>query len=183
MTSKGIIKLMLQLSKALSNIPVMSLRTGGRVATALKPIINPNNLKIEGWYCEDRFDKHTLILLSQDVRDIVPQGIAVNDYENLVESGELVRMRKILETNFELLGKAVYTDTNRRLGKVNDYALDAGNYFIHKFYVTQPVYRNLSGGQLSIDRSQIVEITNKRITVRDVDEKVGAPVTVTLGAQ
>lgn len=174
---------MLQLSKNLFNVPVMSLRTGGKVAMALKPIINPNNLKIEGWYCQDSFEKKKLILLSQDVRDIVPQGIAINDYENLVEPSELVRMRKMLEVEFELLSKTVYTDSGRRLGKVNDYAVDSSSNFIQKLYITQPVYRNISGGQLSIDRSQIVEITDKRITVRDVDEKVGSPVTATLGVQ
>ncbi len=166
---------MLQLSNSLIGIPIMSLRTSGVVAIAELPIINPNNLKIEGWHCKDQFSKSPLILLTQDIRDIVPQGIAVDDFDRLSEPGELVRMQDILKLNFELIGKPVVTDRKRKVGKVSDYAIDASSFFIQKLYVSQPVYRSFSGGQLSIGRTQIVEITNSQIVVRDVDEKVGAP--------
>ena len=60
---------MLRLSESLVNRPVMSLRTGQQVVTAHEPIINPNNLKIEGFYCSDCFSKEELVLLYQDIRD------------------------------------------------------------------------------------------------------------------
>lgn len=163
---------MLQLSPSLKDIPVMSLRTGGLAATALRPVINPNNLKIEGWYCKDATSKKTLVLLSKDVRDIVPQGLAIDDHDVLSEASELLRLKEILTIDFDLVGKSVVTDSGRRLGKVVDYATDMSSLYIQKFYVSQPVYKNLAGGQLSIDRTQIVEITPKNVTVRDVDEKV-----------
>lgn len=165
---------MLQLSKNFQEVPVMSLRTGGKIAIATKPIINPNNLRIEGWYCEDIFSKSTLILLAQDLRDVVPQGFAVNDFEVLSEPGELVRLQKILELDFELIGKSVVSNHKRRLGKVADYALDPESMVIQKLYVARPVYKSLTDGQLSIDRSQIIEINDKRIIVREADIKVGA---------
>jgi sporulation protein YlmC with PRC-barrel domain len=169
---------MLQLAKSLIDVPVMSLRTGGLVAMAIKPIINPNNLKIEGWYCKDKFSKKTLILLGNDVRDLVPQGLAINDHDVLSETTELVRLKKVLELEFELIGKQVITDTKRKLGKVGDYAVDTSSLFVQKLYITQPLYRNLSGGQLIVDRGQIVEITNKTITVRDNLVKVPNAVNV-----
>ena len=165
---------MLQLSNSLLNIPVLSLRTTGVVAIAEKPIINPNNLKIEGWYCIDQFSKNTLILLTKDIRDIVPQGLAVDDYDRLSDPEELVRIQDIIQLNFEMIGKPVITETKRKVGKVSDYAVDVASYFIQKLYISQPVYRNLSGGQLSIGRTQIVEITNRNIVVRDVNQKIRA---------
>jgi len=165
---------MLQLSNTLIDIPVMSLRTLGVVATAERPIINPNNLKIEGWYCQDQFSKNTLILLSKDIRDIVPQGLAIDDYDSLSEPEELVRLQEILEIGFELIGKLVITDRKRKVGKVTDYAVDANSFTVQKLYVSQPVYKNLTGGQLSIGRTQIVEITNRHVVVKDVEEKIGA---------
>jgi sporulation protein YlmC with PRC-barrel domain len=167
---------MLKLSNSLLNVPVMSLRTGGKVASALRPLINPNNLKIEGWFCEDNFSKSTLILLARDVRDFVPQGLAINDHDDLSVPEELVRLQDVIELNFELIGKSVVTDQKRRLGKVNDYALDTSSMVIQKLYVTRPMYRSLADSQLSIDRSQIIEITNRRVLVRDADEKVGRAV-------
>ena len=169
---------MLQLSNSLINIPVMSLRTSGIVAIIESPIINPNNLKIEGWYCRDQFTKNLLILLSQDVRDIVPQGVAIDDYDRLSEPDELIRLQEVLKLEFAVIGKPVYTDMKRKVGKVNDYAVDMATFHIKKLYISQPVYRNFSGGQLSIDRNQIVEITNQRIIVRDVDEKLGSSAAV-----
>lgn len=162
---------MLKLSKHITDIPVMSLRSSGKVATALRPIVNPNNLQIEGWRCEDTFSKNELILLKQDVRDFVPQGIAVDDHDVLSEPEELIRLREVLELDFEIVGKQVVTNHRRRLGKVNDYALDPLTMKIQKLYVSRPVYKSLSEGQLTIDRSQIIEITSSKVVVRDADVK------------
>lgn len=162
---------MLQLSNDITNVPVMSLRTGGKIATATKPIINPNNLKIEGWYCQDVFNNEVLVLLAQDLRDKVPQGFAVNDYEVLSTPAELVRLKDVLELEFDLLGKLVVTNHRRRLGKVSDYAVEPQSMLIQKLYVSRPLYRALNDGQLSIDRTQIIEINHKRIVVRDADVK------------
>ncbi len=158
---------MLKLSGTLTNTPVMSLRTGGPVGSTLSPIINPNNLKIEGFYCSDRFSKDRLILLSQEIRDIIPDGIVVNDHEAMSDPNDLVRFKKILELDFELIGKKVYTTQKKNLGKITDYAVDSSSMYIQKMYVTQSLVKNLKGGQRSIDRSQIVEITDQKIVVSE----------------
>lgn len=158
----------------MKNLSVMSLRTGGKVASAIKPVINPDNLKIVGWYCEDQFSKQNLVLLAQDVRDFVPRGIAINDHEDLSEPEELIRLKDVLELDFELLGKQVVTDQKRRVGKVSDYAADAESLIITKLYVSRPMYKSLTEGQRIIDRKQIVEITNKKVVVKDVDVKQSA---------
>lgn len=149
------------------NRPVMSLRTGGQVATATAPIINPNNLKIEGWYCLDRFSKDPLILLSQDVRDVIKQGIVVNDHEVLVDPEDLIRLRPILELQFELLGKPVFSNNKKRLGKVSDYAVEMPTLYIQKLYTAQSLVKSFTGGSLSIDRNQIIEITRAKVVVAD----------------
>jgi sporulation protein YlmC with PRC-barrel domain len=159
---------MLQLSGSLLNRPVMSLRTGGPVGQTLMPIINPNNLKIEGFYCEDRFSKTPQILLAQEIRDFIPQGIVVNDHDALTDPEELVRLKDVLELKFELLGKPVVTISKQKVGKVNDFAADGETLYIQKLYVGQPLIKSFSGGQLSIDRTQIVEITNKKIVVQEI---------------
>ena len=170
---------MLLLSKSLLNQPVLGLRTGGQLAVTTGLIINPNNLKIEGFYCEDRFDKQQLVLLSQEIRDIITQGIVVNDHEALSEPDELVRLQKVIELQFELLGKTVVTVKKQRLGKVNDFAADSTSLYVQKLYVGQSLLKSFSGGQLSIDRTNIVEITNRKIVVQEIlkPTKAGAPMT------
>lgn len=163
---------MLKLSQNIIDLPIMSLRTGGRVGTATIPIINPNNLQIEGWHCTDIFSNESLVLLKSNMRDFVPQGIAVDDHEAMTDPEDIIRLKEILEINFELISKPVITDSKRRLGKVADYAIDPLSLKVQKLYVSRPVYKSLTDGQLSIDRSQIVEITNKKVVIRDVDIKI-----------
>lgn len=156
------------LSNNLIERPVMSLRTGGKVATTTRAVINPNNLRVEGFHCQDTVDKKLqLILLSIDIRDIVPQGIVVNDHSVLSEPGDLVRLKETLQINFELIGKPVFTDNKSRIGKVSDFAVDLSSLYIQKIYVAQSVIKSFAGGNLSVDRSQIVEITNKKIVIQD----------------
>ncbi len=156
------------------NRPVLSLRTGTQVATALTPIINPNNLKIEGFYCHDDASRQQLILVAQDVRDVMPQGIVINDHDVLTEASELVRLQDLLRINFVLLGKPVITSSKGKLGKVSDYAVETQSLYIQKLYVSQSLFKSFSGGNLGVDRSQIVEINDKRIVVNDPLQNVPA---------
>lgn len=159
---------MLQLSASLLNKSILSLRTGSVVATVTGAIINPDNLKIEGFYCHDRFDKKQLVLLYQDIRDVLPQGYVVNDHDVLSEPEELVRLKKVMDLRFELLGKEVVTANKERVGKVSDYATETGTMYVQKIYVAQSLFKTLTGGSLSIDRTQIQEITPRRIIINEL---------------
>ncbi len=170
---------MLKLSESLLGRPVLSLRTGQPVATTTGMILNPNNLKIEGFYCDDRFKKGELVLLYQDIRDVIPQGLVINDHDVLTEPEELVRLKKLMDIDYELLGKPVVTMGKKRLGKVADFATEIETMYIQKIYVTQGMIKGLASGNLGIDRSQINELTNKKIVVLDPLEggavRAGAP--------
>lgn len=158
---------MLQLHTNFYNRPILSLRTGGVIGTALRPLINPDNLKIEGFVAEDRFQKSEVILLTQDIRENLPQGFVVNDHDVLTPPAELVRLEEVLELRFDLMDKPVYTSRKKRLGKVVDYAVEVETFYVQKFYVGQSILKSLTSGQLSVDRSQVIEITNRKIVVHD----------------
>lgn len=146
----------------------MSLRTGGAIASIISPILNPDNLKIEGFYCEDRYDKKQLVLLFQDIREVLPQGYVVNDHDVLVEPDELIRLKDVLALDFELIGKQVVTVSKQKVGKVSDYAAETETMMIQKVYVAQSVFKSFTGGSLSVDRNQIQEITPRRIIISDL---------------
>lgn len=158
---------MLKLSDALLGRPILSLRTGQPVATTTGILLNPNSLKIEGFYCSDKFDKGELILLYQDIRDVIPQGLVINDHDVLAEPKELVRFKKLMDIDYELLGKPVVTVGKKRLGKVIDFATEIETMYVQKIYVTQGMIKGLTSGNLGIDRSQIHELTDKKIIVND----------------
>lgn len=161
---------MLKLYESLPGTNIMSLRIGGPIARVISPIINPNNLYVEGWYAEDNRSGDRLILLSQDIRDVLPQGFVVNDHEVLAEEEDLVRLKEIIDLKFELLKLRVTSQSGKNYGKVSDFAIETDNSFIQKIYVSQPLVKSISGGTFSIDRSQIIEITNRRIIIEDPTE-------------
>lgn len=149
----------------------MSLRTGSQIAIAETPIINPHNLKILGWWCGGPDGRQ--VLLSDEVRDFVPEGIAVNNEEALSEPADLVRHQEILDINFDLMDKPVRTK-RQKLGRVNDYSYNDG-MFVQKLYVTRPLRKVFSAEDtLIIDREQIIEVTDKYIMVRDTEVKATA---------
>ena len=150
------------------NQPVLSLRTGGQVAVTTATIINPNNLKLEGFFCQDSVDKKELVLHYQDIRDVIAKGIVVNDHEVLVEPDDLVRLKDIMALDFELMGKPVETVSKAKIGKVNDYATETETMYIQKLYVGQSLLKSFTGGSLSVDRNQITEITNRKIVIQDI---------------
>jgi hypothetical protein len=162
---------MLKLSKSLFNQAVVSLRTGTQIAIADGPIINPHNLKILGWWCNEAGRR--AILLIDDVRQFMPNGLAVDDEATLSEPADLVRHKEIIDTQFELIDKLVRTNRHK-LGRVSDFSYNDG-LFVQKLYVSSPLHKVFSSDDTRIiDREQIIEVTDKYILVRDTEVKAGA---------
>lgn len=124
---------------------------------------------IEGFYCQDKFDKKKkLILLCQDIRETLPSGYIVNDHDVLTSPEDLVRLKEILNINFDPIAKQVETISDVKVGKVFDYAAELKSMYIQKLYVSKPLYKSIGGGNLIVDRSQINEITPRRIIINDI---------------
>lgn len=161
---------MLKLSSELNDLRILSLRSGGPVAMALLPIINPHNLKIVGWWCRAPGKSTNLVLMADDVREVTEKGIAINDEEDLTPADDLVRHREILEINYELIGKPVRSKHDK-IGKVTDYSYNDG-MFIQKLYVERPLHKVFTTEDtVLIDRTQILEVTDHYILVKGTDIK------------
>lgn len=165
---------MLQLSTVYYDRKILSLRTGGPIGHALSPVINPNNLRFEGWYATAIGERDPKILPVGEVRDIIQKGIVVDDHVSITDMDDLIRIKDIVDTGYEVIGKIVKTDSKRRLGKVQDYAVDDKTMYIKKLYISQNMIKNFSTQQLIIDRDQIVEINDKEIIVRETTSRVGS---------
>lgn len=168
---------MLKLSNAFLNRSVLSLRTGGKIGVAIEPIINPNNLKIEAWSAKDTREKGDFVLPTGEVREFISKGLVVNDHDALTRPEDMVRLTPVMNINFILLGKSVVTEDNRKIGKISDYSVDDG-YYVKKMYVTPPLLKSFSTEQLIIDRDSVVEVTDKKIVIKESREKLRSPVSV-----
>ena len=163
------------LGQQLTGKNIMSLRVGRPVGVTTGAIINPNNLKIEGWFANESDSKKRMILLSQEIRDIIPEGFVVNDHEALTNPEDLIRLKKVLEYKFELIGKPVVSNHRRKIGKVTDYAFDKDSFMIQKLHIEQTIIKSFMGGALMIDRAQIVEINDKKIIIKEATAEDTSP--------
>ncbi len=147
---------------------------------AVEPIINPHNLKIMGWWCKSASDE-VQVLLADDVRNEMPSGLAVNDEDALSNPEDLVRHKEILDIQFQLMDKTVKTKRHK-LGKVSDFSYNDG-LFVQKLYVARPLHKVFTTEDtLIIDRTQILEVTDHYILVRDAEIKATTEELSTAGA-
>ena len=174
---------MLKLSATLQGLPIISLRTGGAIGKSTIPLINPNNLKIEALYCTSIYEKHTVLLPSPEIREISRLGIAVNDHVALTNPEDLIRLKEFIAINYTPIGKLVITENGKKVGKVEDYAVDLDSLYIVNLYVNPRAFKSLTQPPLTINRQQIVEITDKRIIVSDVHGTVKVGATLPAAAQ
>jgi hypothetical protein len=158
------------MSGSLYNTPVVSLRTGRPIAFAVEPIINPHNLKIMGWWCKIPGTSGQLVLLAGDVRESMAKGLAINDEDALSTPEDLVRHKEALQVHFQLIDKTVKTKRSK-IGKISDYSYNDG-MFVQKLYVARSLVKVFaSEDTVIVDRTQILEVTDSYILVRDTEVK------------
>lgn len=160
---------MLFFGKNLHNTPLFSLRSGGQIGMVEQPIINPNNLHVDGFYATAMQGQNKGIVVDIDVRELSPRGIIIDNHEDISPESDLVRLQPVIKINFSLIGKNVYVG-RVKVGKVEDYVVDTKSLFITKLYV-RPSIIKLNVGQMIFDRTSIIEVTDKKIVVSGPEQK------------
>ena len=163
---------MLKLSGKLFNTRIYSLQTGGLIGVGVRPLINPDNLKVEGWFATSIYQAGLLILPIVEIRQISRMGIAVNDHESLTDQAELIRLQPLIKLDYQIIGKSVVTESKQKLGKVEDFALDIDSFYIDRLYVIPGGLKAFTSTRLQISRNQIIEITDRKIIVQDFENTV-----------
>lgn len=156
----------------LQTMPVVSLQTGSSVAWINEPIIESSKLEIMAFLCEAVERKTNVILMIRDIRQLSPDGIIVDSEDELADPEDIVRLKSMLNKSFNPLGKHVVSDAGRKLGIVDDYTVNLDTNRVQKLHVRQPLLRSWLGQGLLIDRTQIIDISPRQITVRDAAVKM-----------
>lgn len=153
---------------ALLNAPLGSIRSSARIGYVKSMVINPNNLHLDAFRCILQNKKEQL-LSPMDIRDVSPMGIIINDHDNLLDFEDAVRLKPILDINFELINKVAYVG-KRRVGRVDGFAVNSSSFFIQKIYVKPGIIARVSSDRLTFDRTAVEEITNTKIVFKNSNE-------------
>lgn len=168
---------MLILGSRLLHSPVMSLQTGTRLAHAERPIIDPANLKILAYEVDGPLlAEKPAFIRTDDIREYGRLGMIIDSNDELVGLDDVIRIKKIYDIKFALIGLHVIDEHRRKLGKVEDYTLDTTNFVIQQLNVKRGLIKGITDTGLLINRTQIIEINDTAVVVRSPSVKSAEPV-------
>lgn len=162
----------------LSGFPILSLHVSGEVARVTEPIVDPNSLKIIGFKVDGKLirDEVGNVLPIESVREFSQMGMIIDSIDELVRAEDVMRIEKILELNFALPGMKVVTRKKEKLGKVSDYIIDIGSWYVQQIVVQRPIVKAFFDPELIISRRKIIEVTDYEVIIKDEHEKVKSKV-------
>ncbi len=167
---------MLLLGSKLINTPILSLQTGARLATTKSAIINPADLKVIAYEVTGPLlTQKPSYLRIADIREIGPLGIIIDSNDELVGKDDVILIKKIVDLQFNLIDIRVINQKKSKLGNAIDYIIDSDSLYVKKIRVKQKFTKSLSKTEMLIDRTQIVEIANDYIMVKDNLVKIESP--------
>ena len=156
--------------------PILSMHMGGPIAWTRAEVIDPEKLKIIAFYAEGAAIKNDPevgeILEMSDVREFSNIGMIVDSADVFVNAGDVKKLDKILALNFSLFGLKVKTKKGSKLGKIMDFIVDTDNYVVHQLVVKRPMAKAFLDPELIIPRSEILEVNDYEIIVKDEEAKI-----------
>ena len=167
---------MILLGSKLFKTPVMSLQTGGEVGKTVEAIIDPASLAIVGYTVQGQLisqDTGTVLRIA-DVRELSDLGFIVDSIDELVNPAEIIKLQKIYNLGFGLVGISVLDERRKKIGKVTDYTVETGNFVVQQLTVHRPLLHSFNDTELVIHRSQIIEVSKNAIVVHS-EAKIPEP--------
>lgn len=163
---------MLVMSSRFVGASVLSVQAGGPIGKIAGIVVDPNDLKIIAFRLDGPLiNKQQNILDVRSVREYSSYGFVIDDIDELVSPNDVIKISEILKLNFNLINLKVETKKGSKLGKVQDFTVISEDFIVQQIIVKRPMIKSLNDPELTISRSEIVEITDYKVIVKD-EEKV-----------
>lgn len=153
---------------------ILSLHLGAPIGRVTQAIVDPNVLEIIAFRIEGPTINASTgdILPVKSVREYSQMGMIIDSVDDLVNETEIVRIQEILKLNFALVGLRVITRKKSKLGKVTDFTVDPEAWQVQQLIVQRPMIKSLIDPQLTIARSEVVNVDDYTVTVKDEERKI-----------
>ena len=157
---------MILLESTLNDIPIMGVQTGSELAQLSTAIIDPATLSIVAYVVSGRLlTHHPSYLRIADIRELSDIGVIIDSIDEFIEPGDVIKIDEIVRLQFALKDMRVRDEKGTNLGKVVDFTIDTGSFYIQQLTVRRPLMRSLTDTELLVHRTQIIEINDKAIVV------------------
>ncbi len=154
---------------------VLSIQSSGPIGQVSLPIVDPDKLKVIAFRLSGPLVSRTEdILDAQSVREYSNLGMVIDSSDELISSTDVIRISEILKLNFSLIGLKVETKKGSKLGKVVDFTVTDDNFSVQQLIVKRPLIKAFVDPELTIPCTEIVEITDYKIIVKDEEKTIRA---------
>ncbi len=154
---------------------VLSIQSSGPIGQVSLPIVDPDKLKVIAFRLSGPLVSRTEdILDAQSVREYSNLGMVIDSSDELISSTDVIRISEILKLNFSLIGLKVETKKGSKLGKVIDFTVTDDNFSVQQLIVKRPLIKAFVDPELTIPCTEIVEITDYKIIVKDEEKTIRA---------
>lgn len=102
------------------------------------------------------------------------QHIFIHDQDDILETGEIIKVQEILQKNLPIFRAKVYTKSGKYVGKVYDMALDSKLFVMTKLVIAKNILGLFPFDEKIISTREILEIKKDRIIIKDIDATVRA---------
>lgn len=162
---------MLIYESSLIGTPILSLQASGPIGRVSSVIIDPNGLKIIAFRIDGPHPSANLLEVSS-VREHSSLGMVIDSIDELVGRDDVVRLQQVLDLNFDLLTLKVESKKGTKLGHIIDYTVTSEDYTVQQLIVRRPALKALMDPELTIPRSEIIEVTDYKVIVRDEEKTI-----------
>lgn len=164
---------MLVYANNLIGTTVLSMQSASAIGHVHEPIVDPNSFKILAFYLAGPLiDKNTNILDVKSVREYSKFGMVVDSIDELVGKDDIVKLSKIIDLNFFLPGLKVETKRGSKLGRIIDFTVTSDDFNVAQIVVKRPLAKSFLDPELIIPRSEIVEVTDYKVIVKDEEQTI-----------
>jgi uncharacterized protein YrrD len=150
----------------------MSLQLGRPIATPVSLIIDPASLEVMAVQCKPLDAHHSDgVILLRDIRQFANDCMIIDGLDEIENLADIVRLQGVAGQHFNPINNLVVNESGQRLGRVEDYTINLRTFLVQKLYIHQSLFKSILFNNLVIDRTQIIDVTPKRFTVRDASAR------------
>jgi len=147
--------------------PVLT-SNGFPVARISEIVIEPETGKVVGFLIGSKGQN---VIAPSDIV-LWNDNIFIHDPEDILETGEILKVTKVLSQNIPILRSKVYTKKGLYLGKVYDIGINPKLFVLTKLAVAKNILGFFPYDEKIIAHKNILEIKKDRIVVKDNDATV-----------
>ena len=164
---------MLVINSRLLGTPVLSVQAGGPIANVASAVVDPDELKVLAFRLEGPLvNRNNANLLDvRSIREYSNFGMVIDNIDELIADDDVIKIAKVLELNFNLLGLKVKTKKGTKLGHITDFSVTSEDFIVQQIIVKRPIVKAIVDPELTISRKEIVEVNDYEVIVKD-EEKV-----------